>query len=196
MTNKKFDIFKINHNSINPKQGLVLVSEPFAPDSIFSRSIILLTEHNENGSVGFILNKPFNQKISDFSSEFGNFDINVSLGGPVGSEHIYYIHTYGEKIPGSIHIKENLYWGGEFKIVKMLTETGKLDKNKIRFFIGYSGWSPNQLATEINKNYWLVSDIDVATIMQNDKKIWDKVVSELDNPYKIWQYFPENPNLN
>ncbi len=196
MTNKKFDIFKINHNSINPKQGFVLVSEPFAPDNIFSRSIILLTEHNENGSVGFILNKPFKQKISDFSSEFGNSDINVSLGGPVGSEHIYYIHTYGKKIPGSIHIKENLYWGGEFKIVKMLTETGKLDKNKIRFFIGYSGWSPNQLVTEIKKNYWLVSDIDVATIMQNDKKIWDKVVSELDNPYKIWQYFPENPNLN
>ena len=196
MTNNKFDIFKINHNSIKPKQGLVLVSEPFAPDSIFSRSIILLTEHNENGSVGFILNKPFNKKISDFSSEFGNFDINVSLGGPVGSEHIYYIHTYGEKIPGSIFIKDGLYWGGEFEIVKMLSEAGKLDKNKIRFFIGYSGWAPEQLMNEIKKDYWLVSDIDVETIMQNDKKIWDKVVSELDNPYKIWQYFPENPNLN
>ena len=196
MTNNKFDIFKINHNSIKPKQGLVLVSEPFAPDSIFSRSIILLTEHNENGSIGFILNKPFNKKISDFSSEFGNFDINVSLGGPVGSEHIYYIHTYGEKIPGSILIKDGLYWGGEFEIVKMLSEAGKLDKNKIRFFIGYSGWAPEQLMNEIKKDYWLVSDIDVETIMQNDKKIWDKVVSELDNPYKIWQYFPENPNLN
>jgi len=181
---------------MKPKQGLVLVSEPFAPDGIFSRSIILLAEHNENGTIGFILNKPFNRKISDFSSEFGNLDMNISLGGPVGSEHIYYIHTYGDKIPGSICIKENLYWGGEFNIIQTLAEAGKLDEKKIRFFTGYSGWNSEQLMTEIKKDYWLVSDIDVKTIMRNDKKIWNKTVSELDKPYKAWQYFPENPNLN
>ena len=196
MKEKKHDIFKINHNNIKPKQGLVLVSEPFAPDSIFSRSIILLAEHNEEGTVGFILNKPFNRKISDFSSEFGNFDINVSLGGPVSSEHIYYIHTYGNKIPGSIHIKDNLYWGGEFNVIQTMSEVGKLDEQKIRFFVGYAGWTKAQLADEIKKDYWLVSDIDVKTIMRNDKKIWNKTVSELEKPYKIWQYFPENPSLN
>ena len=194
--NKKHDIFKLKHNNIIPKQGLVLVSEPFAPDSIFSRSIILLAEHNEDGTVGFILNKPFNRKISDFSSEFGNFDLNVSFGGPVESEHIYYIHTYGEKIPGSIQIKNNLYWGGEFSVIQTLSEVGKLDEAKIRFFVGYAGWTKEQLMSEINKDFWLVSDIDVGTIMRNDKKIWNKTVSELDKPYKIWQYFPENPNLN
>ena len=194
--NDNNDIFKIQHNTIKPKQGLVLVSEPFAPDSIFSRSIILLAEHNEEGSVGFILNKPFNRKISDFSSEFGSFDMNVSLGGPVESEHIYYIHTYGEKIPGSIHIKGNLFWGGEFRVVQTMSEIGKLDENKIRFFVGYSGWSSKQLINEIDKNYWLVSEIDVKTIMKNDKKIWNKTVSALEKPYRAWQYFPENPNLN
>ena len=194
--NDNNDIFKIQHNTIKPKQGLVLVSEPFAPDSIFSRSIILLAEHNEEGSVGFILNKPFNRKISDFSSELGSFDMNVSLGGPVESEHIYYIHTYGEKIPGSIHIKGNLFWGGEFRVVQTMSEIGKLDENKIRFFVGYSGWSSKQLINEIDKNYWLVSEIDVKTIMKNDKKIWNKTVSALEKPYRAWQYFPENPNLN
>ncbi len=194
--NKKLDIFKLKHNNIIPKQGLVLVSEPFAPDSIFSRSVILLAEHNKDGTVGFILNKPFNRKISDFSSEFGNFDLNISFGGPVESEHIYYIHTYGEKIPGSTQIKDNLYWGGEFSIIQTLSEAGKLEEEKIRFFVGYSGWTSEQLMSEINKDFWLVSDIDVGTIMRNDKKIWNKTVSELEKPYKIWQYFPENPNLN
>ncbi|MCF6185415.1 MAG: YqgE/AlgH family protein [Bacteroidales bacterium] len=194
--NKKHDIFKLKHNNIIPKQGLVLVSEPFAPDSIFSRSVILLAEHNKDGAVGFILNKPFNRKISDFSSEFGNFDMNISFGGPVESEHIYYIHTYGKKIPGSTQIKDNLYWGGEFSIIQTLSEAGKLEEEKIRFFVGYSGWTSEQLMREINKDFWLVSDIDVGTIMRNDKKIWNKTVSELEKPYKIWQYFPENPNLN
>ncbi len=190
------NIFKITHNNIKPDQGLVLVSEPFAPDGIFTRSVILLAEHNTEGTVGFILNKPVSRKISEISSEFGNFDINVSIGGPVGNEHIYYIHTYGKKIPGSIHIKDNLYWGGDFDIIKTMSEAGALDKNKIRFFIGYSGWGTEQLDNEIKKDYWLVSDIDVKTIMQNDKKIWDKVVSGLGKPYRLWQYFPENPNLN
>jgi putative transcriptional regulator len=193
---KNNDIFKLTHNNIQPKQGKVLVSEPFAPDGIFSRSIILLAEHNEEGTVGFILNKPFNRKISDFSSEFGNLDMNVSLGGPVGNEHIYYIHTYGEKIPGSIHIRKNLYWGGDFNVVRTMSEADMLDKKKIRFFVGYSGWSSKQLINEIEKDFWLVSDIDTETIMRNDKKIWQKTVSSLEKPYKIWQYFPENPNLN
>ena len=190
------DIFKIKHNNIEPEQGLVLVSEPFAPDSIFSRSVVLLAEHNNKGTVGFIINKPVNRKLSQLSKDFGNIDIKVSLGGPVENNNIYYLHTYGKKIPGSIKIKKNLYWGGDFKILQILIESGTIDENKIRFFIGYSGWSEKQLDKEIRKDYWLVSDIDVETVMNYDKEIWNKVVSKLDRRYSIWQHFPENPNLN
>jgi len=190
------DLFKIKHNDIDPEQGLVLVSEPFAPDSIFSRSVVLLAEHNEKGTVGFILNKPVNRKLSQLSSEFGNFDMKVSLGGPVANSNIYYLHTYGEKIPGSLLIKDDLYWGGDFNILQVLIESGAVDESKIRFFIGYSGWSEKQLDNEIKKDFWLVSDIEVETVMNYDKEIWNKVVSKLDNRYSIWQHFPENPNLN
>lgn len=190
------DIFKIKHNNIIPKQGLVLISEPFSPDGIFSRSVILLVEHNEEGSVGFILNKPVTKKLAQLSKEFGNFDMKVSLGGPVGNKNIYYIHTYGNKIPGSIKIKDNLYWGGDFDILQTLVESGSLDESKIRFFVGYSGWSPDQLNSEITKDFWLVTDIDVDTVMQYDREIWNKVVAKLDKRYSIWQHFPENPNLN
>jgi putative AlgH/UPF0301 family transcriptional regulator len=87
------DIFKIKHNDTEPEQGLVLVSEPFAPDSIFSRSVVLLAEHNEEGTVGFILNKPVNRKLSQLSSDFGNFDMKVSLGG-AGFQQQYILFTY------------------------------------------------------------------------------------------------------
>jgi putative transcriptional regulator len=190
------NIFKIKHNNILPKQGLVLISEPFSPDLIFSRSVILLAEHNEQGSIGFILNKPVNKKLPELTKEFGNFDMKVSLGGPVENTGIFYIHTYGTKIPGSLQIKDNLYWGGDFKILQTLIESGSLDESKIRFFVGYSGWSPEQLNGEIKKDYWLVSDIDVSTVMHFDREIWNKTVSKLDKKYSIWQYFPENPNLN
>ncbi|NPA44023.1 MAG: YqgE/AlgH family protein, partial [Chlorobi bacterium] len=108
------DIFKLKHNGISPKQGSILISEPFAPDAIFSRAVILLAEHNKNGSVGFILNKPLNKTISQLSSEFGKNDMKVSIGGPVENNKIYYIHTYGNKIPNSMKITNGLYWGGDF----------------------------------------------------------------------------------
>jgi putative transcriptional regulator len=190
------DIFKIKYNNIIPNQGLVLVSEPFSPDGVFSRAVVLLVEHNEQGSVGFILNKPINKKLTQLSKEFGNFDIKVSFGGPVSNKNIYYLHTYGNKIPGSIQIKDNLYWGGDFAILQTLMESGSLDESKIRFFVGYSGWSPEQLSGEIKKDYWLVSDIEVDTVMKYEREIWNKVVAKLDKRYSIWQHFPENPNLN
>ncbi len=194
--NKHKDIFKLTHNNIQPKPGKVLVSEPFGSEGVFNRSVILLAEHNEEGTVGFILNKPLPKKVSDFSSELRNIDTNMALGGPVSSKRIYYIHTYGDKIPGSIYIKKGLYWGGNFDVLRAMSEEGVLDENKVRFFLGYSGWEPKQLTNEIKKDYWLVSEIDVKTIMGNNHKIWQKTVSALEKPYSAWQYFPVNPNLN
>ncbi len=190
------DIFKIKHNGIAPKQGNILISEPFAPDSIFSRSVILLAEHNEEGTIGFILNKPLKQNLAQITDNFGNIDMKVSIGGPVSEANIYYIHTYGKLIPESIKIKNNLYWGGNFKVLQTLLESGTVDESKIRFFIGYSGWQLKQLENELKKDFWLVSDIDTKTIMRYDKKIWNKVISRLEKRYSIWQHFPENPNLN
>lgn len=190
------DIFKLKHNGIRPKQGSVLISEPFAPDAIFSRAVILLAEHNEKGTVGFILNKPINKTISQLSSEFGKNDMKVAIGGPVENQRIYYIHTYGNKIPDSIEITKGLYWGGDFKVLQTAMEAGGIDENKIRFFVGYSGWQEKQLDEEIKKDFWLVSEIDVNTIMNNDKNIWNKIIAKLDKRYHIWQYFPENPNFN
>jgi len=190
------DIFKLKHNGIAPKQGSILISEPFAPDAIFSRAVILLAEHNKKGTVGFILNKPVNKTISQLSSEFGKNDMKVSIGGPVENNRIYYIHTYGNKIPNSIEIIKGLYWGGDFKVLQTALEEGGIDENKIRFFVGYSGWEPNQLKEEIKKDFWLVSDIDTKTIMKNNKKIWNETIAKLGEQYQIWQHFPENPNLN
>ena len=190
------DFFKIKYNNKAPKQGLVLVSEPFAPDSIFKRSIILLVEHNKEGSVGFILNKPLKKTLPDVSDEFGDFEVPVSMGGPVSRDNIYYFHTLGDVIPGSIKIRDDLYWGGDFEIIKMMISAGTLKKNQIRFFVGYSGWSPKQLDNELNKDYWLVSDIETSIIMEHDKKIWEKVVPNLGDKYSTWANFPENPIFN
>jgi len=191
------DFFGIKTNNEIPEKGKVLISEPFSQDMYFKRSIVLLAECNEDGAIGFILNKPIDIKLNDVISNFPKFDTNVSLGGPVNADRIFFIHTLGSEIlPGSIKIFEDIYWGGDFFKVKDFIKKGLINKSQIRFFLGYSGWSQGQLDNELKNNYWLVSNIKDNQVFDIYSDIWKQSVENLDEQYKIWLNFPENPAHN
>ncbi len=191
------DLFRIENNNINPEKGKVLIAEPFLEGRYFKRSIILLAEFNENGAVGFVLNKPINLSVDEVLINIADFDGDVYMGGPVDTNRIYYIHTIPELIPNSIHISEQLYWGGDFNVLKDLIEQKKVLPHQLRFFAGYSGWSAGQLEEEIKENSWLVSKIDVKSIMSlNLSNLWEKCLRKLGGKYRLWSNFPENPSMN
>ncbi len=192
-----FDIFKIDHNNILPKQGRVLISDPFLNDAYFKRSVVFLTEHNDKGTVGFVLNKPVDVAISEILADFPVIDTAISVGGPVGTNAVHYIHKLGDIIPNSVKVTGNLWWGGDFEVVKHLIKGGTLDSDKIRFFVGYSGWEPKQLEREISENSWVVSELDSGIIMNSrTKESWQHVLNTLGGKYKLWTNFPENPGMN
>ena len=191
-----FDFFKVENDNMTPEQGRILISEPLLNDSYFKRSVVLLTEHSENGAVGFVLNKPIDIPITDVISDFPSFDTTLYVGGPVGKDTVHYIHTLGELIPNSVHVKDNIYWGGDFEQIKEYIREGLIQPSQIRFFLGYSGWSPRQLEGEIESNAWLVTELAGAKIMKPDEKMWEKVLQSLGRHYKSWTNCPENPTLN
>lgn len=193
----KFDIFSIDHDNILPKQGRVLVSDPFLNDAYFKRSVVLLTEHGEKGSVGFVLNNPVDVSISEIMSDFPSIDTTISVGGPVGTNSVHYIHSLGNKIPGSVKVTRDIWWGGDFDIVKKLINEGRVNSGQIRFFVGYSGWEPSQLEREISENSWVVSELDSRIIMNSKtKEAWKDVINYLGGKFRLWLNFPENPGLN
>jgi len=191
-----YDFFKVENENMAPRQGRILISEPLLNDSYFKRSVVLLTVHSENGSVGFVLNKPIDLTIQDVIKDFPEFDTKLYVGGPVGKDTVHYIHTLGELIPNSVHVKDNIYWGGDFDRVKEVISEGLIEPSQIRFFLGYSGWSPKQLEGEIENNAWLISEVEGSWIMSPDKNMWTEVLNSLGNRYKIWTNCPENPALN
>ncbi len=191
-----YDFFKVENENMAPRQGRILISEPLLNDSYFKRSVVLLTEHSENGSVGFVLNKPIDLTIQDVIKDFPQFDTKLYVGGPVGKDTVHYIHTLGELLPESVHVKDNIYWGGDFNRLKELISEGMVQPSQIRFFLGYSGWSPKQLEGEIENNAWLISEVDGNWIMSPDKDMWKEVLNSMGNHYKIWTNCPENPALN
>ena len=191
-----YDFFQ-SENTLIPQKGRILISEPFLMDNYFKRSIVLITEHSEEGTVGFVLNKPVNMKVSEIVSDFPAIDAIVSLGGPVQTNTIHYIHTMGDIIPNSMKIVDNIYWGGEFEVIKRLLGSGSLNNENIRFFLGYSGWQSNQLEDELGENAWVVADISPEEIMTPmNKFFWNKALNRLGKKYQMWSNFPENPQMN
>ncbi|MBA4408453.1 MAG: YqgE/AlgH family protein [Bacteroidota bacterium] len=191
------NIFRIETNHVAPSQGHILIAEPFLAGSYFNRSIILLASYGEKGAVGFILNKKVDYPVEDLFANFPDFDSEIHIGGPVGTDSIYFIHTLGDSIPGSIKIKENLYWGGDFEALKLQIKLGLVNSQQVRFFLGYSGWDAGQLEEEIAQNSWLVADIPQADLMTIDENVmWAQSVRSMGGKYSMWENFPENPSLN
>ena len=144
--------------TLKPTKGKLLIAEPsILNDSSFNRSVIFLTEHDENGSVGFIFNKPAPYTINDIIPDI-NSSLKVYFGGPVSESNLYFVHKVPELIPNSIEIENGIFWGGDFDIVQELLNDKILSKNDIRFFLGYSGWSKEQLDEELSITSWVVRE--------------------------------------
>ena len=189
------DIFKIE-NKLVPREGRVLIAEPFLQGDYFSRSTVLLVQCNEEGDVGFILNKPTNLRVKELFKGFPDFESNAFLGGPVSNDKLFFLHTLGEKIPDSLLITGNLYWSGDFGHLISLIRAGLVEEEDIRFFLGYSGWSAGQLAAEIAGHSWVVTEPSVENILSSDENFWNDSIQLIGGNALLWQNFPENPELN
>ena len=187
----------MSSNKLKPGKGKLLISDPFLHDPSFKRSVILLIEHNQEGSVGFILNKPVDIKLNDALEEFPKFDTNLYFGGPVQKDSLYYIHTMGNSIIDSIEIYDGLYWGGNFEALKILIKTNEVKASDLRFFIGYSGWGSDQLDKELKEKSWIVAPSKTEHIMDtNPEKLWNSILKDMGKDYAMLANFPEHPSLN
>jgi putative transcriptional regulator len=152
--------------------GKMLVAEPFMLDPNFKRSVILICDHHEeDGSIGFVLNKTLDMKINDLLATFPVFDAEVYYGGPVQTDTIHYIHTLGDLLPNSVEIMKGVWFGGDFDELKNLANLELLEAKDIRFFVGYSGWGTGQLYNELVTKSWFLAEGDFNFVF--NKKYFD-----------------------
>jgi len=193
----ELDLFTILPEDKIPERGKILISEPFLPDTFFNRSIVFLTDHTSEGSIGFILNKKLDIKVCDAISGFDSWNETLNMGGPVAPDTLHYLHTMGDKIPKSVHVFRNIYWGGDIETIKTLISFNKIKESQIRFFLGYSGWSAGQLERELKENSWVIAGIRPEAVMTNrGLDTWKNVLKSFNSKYRIWADFPESPDMN
>jgi len=193
----ELDMFAILPEDKIPEKGKILISEPFLPDSFFNRSIVYLTDHSPEGSVGFILNKRLDMKVSTAIEGFEGWDERLNMGGPVAPDTLHYLHNQGELIPLSVPVDENIWWGGDIDAVRQMIKLGKLRKAQIRFFLGYSGWSAGQLERELKEDSWVIAKVKTEIILNSrGDDSWKSVLRSFKNKYRIWADFPDSPEMN
>jgi putative transcriptional regulator len=181
---------------IKPHQGVILISEPSLRDFYFRQSVVLLAEHNEDGSFGIIINKPIETRLNEVLKDFTDLDIPIYLGGPVKTDSIFFIHTK-ENVGKSLKILDGLYWGGDIDAIREMLEMRLIKENEIRFFIGYAGWNPKQLDREILEKSWVLSHTSVDEIINmHPEKLWPGYLKSMGSDYAIWANFPADPSFN
>jgi putative transcriptional regulator len=182
---------------IQPAAGVLLIADPFLKDPNFMRTVVFLCEHEKNGTLGFVLNRKYEDTIDELITDLEGFPIPVYYGGPVMMNTIHFLHQFPTLIPDSIKVAEDVYWGGNFETVSALIKSNSIDLSGIKFFIGYSGWATDQLDGEIEAKSWLTVDSTRALVFDTGyDEVWKASLKHLGGDYQMLVNYPIDPQLN
>ena len=195
------DIFGVLQPQRTPHEGDLLIVEPLLDEVYFKRSVILLIEHKESeGTIGLILNKSADVILNNVLTGIDcKHEIPLYLGGPVETDKLMYIHTLSNDIiSDSLPLGNGLSVGGNFNDVMLYINSKDYDERRIKFFAGYCGWHPGQLASEINEKTWVVTSLnDVSSaITACGNAYWVQLVEHLGKHYRTWLNCPSEPFYN
>jgi putative transcriptional regulator len=178
-------------------EGQLLIAHPLLNDGFFNRSVIYLTNHGAEGSVGFSLNFKTQFLLRDVRPNVKHGNFPIYEGGPVAKNQLFFLHTLGHDIVDSVEVSRNIFVGGDFNELLHKIEHGQVKTYQVRFFAGYCGWGENQLDAEIAKNHWLVNNPPDNTFFTEDSAVlWGNQLSQVKDSYSIFANFGSDPSMN
>ena len=192
------DFSQIQHRQEEPGPGKLLISDPFLPDPNFSRTVVLLTEHQKDvGSFGFVLNR----SARTYLDEVVNFDVKAKFplftGGPVQQETLHLLHKDDYLAEPEMEILSGVYWGADYESLKYLLQREYANSDNFRFYLGYSGWGPGQLEEELKQKSWFVAQADQDIVFSNNTdEMWKAVLRSMGGNYSVLANSPNDPQWN
>ncbi|MEO6894679.1 MAG: YqgE/AlgH family protein [Ginsengibacter sp.] len=182
---------------MSPDKGTLLIANPFLKDPNFSRTVIFLCENVKEGTFGFVLNKQFTQTLDQIIPDLEMPAFPVFSGGPVQLDSLHFLHQYPDLISGGIEVFDGVFWGGNFESLQIHLKNNDISKNKIRFFVGYSGWTEGQLDMEMKEESWITAKATRKLIFETGAvETWKESLNMLGGDYKMMANFPIDPQLN
>jgi len=184
-------LYKFN-NTTEINVGDVLISNPINVYGMFYKSVVLITEHDEFGTTGFILNKITNINPVTIYDDLNCRNFKIFYGGPVNLNKSYILYFNDELIQESNKITQNLYYSSNLNIINDLCD------KKFKSIIGNAVWGPDQLLQEIYHDSWAVyKPTNIESIFKiHPEELWEFLTLKLGNRYKIFINYPSNYAMN
>ena len=159
---------------VKPAAGVFLVAKPSIDGGPFWQSVVLLLQHDENGTLGLIVNRatdvPLSEALPDLERE--ETKLPLHFGGPVALDGLLFLFVADEPPDGVAHVMGSVYFSGDRKILDRLLKESKR-RPGLKVFLGHSGWAPGQLLSEIARGSWELVRADAQTVFEKDpEKMW------------------------
>ena len=165
--------------AITIQPGTVIISAPALADPQFEKAVILITEYNENGATGFVINKPFHRKFNELTEFMHSKPFTLYTGGPVDTENLFMLHQRSDLIKGGKYVSGNIYFGGDFQQAVRYMNDGSINSAGIKLFIGYCGWDAGELEAEVEEGSWLVTEEKGSIVFEKEDVEWEQLLKKL-----------------
>ena len=174
--------------------GQLLLASPALLEPTFFRTVVLLTDHTEKeGALGYILNRPLGQLVSDVlpPDEFGDLgNVPIYMGGPVSQEHLTFSSLHWNEAAGKLDYKTHL----------SANEASARCKEgfAVRAYVGYSGWSEGQLENELKDDAWVVKDPirELTEAERLNSALWGNLIRDVGPEHRLAADMPDDLSLN
>lgn len=160
----------------------VLIAMPKLIDPNFRRTVVLVLQHDDEGTLGLVLNRPTSHLCStvaeslDIEWELGDTRY-ISVGGPVEPQSLWMVHSNGLQFNETIEIGARLAVSRSEQALRKICQTGE---DRIKMFVGYAGWGPGQLEQEIREGAWLTTELTERLVFDiSEAEIWGFALQEL-----------------
>lgn len=180
-------------------KGIFLVATPALRDPNFRQTVVLLCEHGPEGALGVVVNRPTAIQLSEVLPQVpvleGQRHVFFS-GGPVQPNHVLILYRLSQELSDTHHVFDGVYLGGDMKALEQVL-TVPSGTEAIRAYVGYSGWGPGQLESEMKSGSWILLPADPAVVFEKDPgDIWPDILRSLGGVYELYAEMPREPSSN
>lgn len=179
--------------------GKVLVATPALTDPNFHRAVVLLLDHDEEGAIGLVLNRPSDVRLAEALPGWEYVAASppvIFAGGPVQPDAVI---ALGRAKPETLTDADWMPIIDRLRVVDVSDGPEVADAlvDDARVFIGYAGWAPGQLEDEVAAEAWFVADArDVDAVATDPDELWSQVLRRQGGELALFSTFPEDPSLN
>lgn len=177
-------------------QGKLLVASPTLSDPNFARTVVAIANHDEDGALGLVLNRPSQTEVADAVPELADLadagDL-VHIGGPVQPQAIVLVAELDDPSEAAFLICGTIGLVGDDADRDGLEERS----TRRRVFAGYAGWGPGQLEAELEREDWIVEEALPADVLADDPQdLWSAVLERKGGAFRLVARMPVDPSLN